>query len=70
MHKPVVLMGVAIGAGVAVCAPDIRAYRRLAGISRSLRENAAAQPRCDAAGTVASAGAGSAPAPDVAANDR
>lgn len=42
MRKPAVLIGLVIGAGVAVCAPDIRAYWRLAGITRSLREDMAA----------------------------
>ena len=41
MRKPAVLIGLALGAGVAICAPDIRAYRRLAGITRTLRQDAA-----------------------------
>lgn len=41
MRKPAVLIGLVIGAGVAVCAPDIRAFWRLAGITRSLREDMA-----------------------------
>jgi hypothetical protein len=39
MRKPAILLGLVIGAGVAVCAPDILAYRRLAGITRTLRED-------------------------------
>ena len=42
MRKPAILIGVVIGAGVAMCAPDILAYRRLAGITRTLREDLAA----------------------------
>ena len=45
MHRPAVLIGVMmIGAGVTVCAPEIRAFRRLADIARTLRQDAATGP--------------------------
>lgn len=42
MTRSSVFIGAVVGAGaVAICAPELRAYRTLVAISRSLREGAA-----------------------------
>lgn len=49
MHKSAVLIGSVVGAGAVVVLPELRAYRRLAAITRSVRADAAARSEQDPA---------------------